>query len=43
VLTDGYAGKVIEAFGHIVIGGSLIVGMVIFLILTIVQMFVALP
>ncbi|RZU34513.1 flagellar biosynthesis protein FlhA [Blastococcus saxobsidens] len=37
VLTDGYAGKVIEAFGHIVIGGSLIVGMVIFLILTIVQ------
>ncbi|MGY1914594.1 flagellar biosynthesis protein FlhA [Blastococcus sp. SYSU DS0973] len=37
VLTDGYAGKVIEAFGHIVIGGSLIVGLVIFLILTIVQ------
>jgi flagellar biosynthesis protein FlhA len=37
VLTDGYAGKVIESFGHIVIGGSLIVGLVIFLILTIVQ------
>ncbi|CCG01775.1 flagellar biosynthesis protein FlhA [Blastococcus saxobsidens] len=37
VLTDGYAGKVIEAFGHIVIGGSLVVGLVIFLILTIVQ------
>ncbi|MDK3257390.1 flagellar biosynthesis protein FlhA [Blastococcus capsensis] len=37
VLTDGYAGKVIEAFGHIVIGGSLIVGLVIFLILVIVQ------
>jgi flagellar biosynthesis protein FlhA len=37
VLTDGYAGKVIEAFGHIVIGGSLIVGLVIFMILTIVQ------
>ena len=37
VLTDGYAGKVIEAFGHFVIGGSLIVGMVIFVILTIIQ------
>ena len=37
VLTDGYAGKVIEAFGHFVIGGSLVVGLVIFLILTIVQ------
>src|SRR3712207_163853 len=37
VLTDGYAGKVIEAFGHIVIGGSLIVGLVIFVILTVVQ------
>jgi flagellar biosynthesis protein FlhA len=37
VLTDGYAGKVIEAFGHIVIGGSLVVGMVIFIILTVVQ------
>ena len=37
VLTDGYAGKVIEAFGHFVIGGSLIVGLVIFLILTIIQ------
>src|SRR3712207_5918059 len=37
VLTDGYAGKVIEAFGHIVISGSLIVGLVIFVILTVVQ------
>ena len=37
VLTDGYAGKVIEAFGHFVIGGSLVVGLVIFLILTVVQ------
>ncbi|SHN64985.1 flagellar biosynthesis protein FlhA [Geodermatophilus obscurus] len=37
VLSDGYAGKVIEAFGHFVIGGSLIVGLVVFLILTIVQ------
>ncbi|MGY1808939.1 flagellar biosynthesis protein FlhA [Blastococcus sp. SYSU D00669] len=37
VLTDGYAGQVIEAFGHFVIGGSLIVGLVIFVILTIIQ------
>ncbi|WP_138760386.1 flagellar biosynthesis protein FlhA [Modestobacter altitudinis] len=37
VLSDGYAGKVIEAFGHFVIGGSLIVGLVIFVILTIIQ------
>ncbi len=37
VLTDGFAGKVIEAFGHFVIGGSLVVGLVIFVILTIVQ------
>jgi len=37
VLLDGYAGKVVEAFGHFVIGGSLIVGMVIFLILIIIQ------
>src|SRR5687767_3955392 len=37
VLTDGYAGKVIEAFGHFVIGGSLIVGLVIFVILTVIQ------
>jgi flagellar biosynthesis protein FlhA len=37
VLTDGYAGKVIEAFGHFVIGGSLVVGLVVFIILVIVQ------
>ena len=37
VLLDGYAGKVIEAFGHFVIGGSLIVGLVIFLILIVIQ------
>src|SRR4051794_26197475 len=37
VLSDGYAGKVIEAFGHFVIGGLLIVGLVIFVILTIIQ------
>ena len=37
ILTDGDAGKVIEAFGHVVVGGNLVVGLVIFLILVIVQ------
>ena len=37
VLTDGYAGAVIEAFGHFVIGGSLVVGLVVFLILVVIQ------
>ncbi|GII05680.1 flagellar biosynthesis protein FlhA [Planobispora takensis] len=37
VLLDGFAGKVIEAFGHFVVGGSLIVGIVIFTILVIIQ------
>lgn len=27
VLRDGFAGNVIEAFGHIVIGGSLVIGL----------------
>ncbi|GAA2630583.1 flagellar biosynthesis protein FlhA [Dactylosporangium fulvum] len=40
VLTDGFAGNVIDAFGHFVVGGSLIVGLVIFLILFIVQFIV---
>ncbi|WP_211258924.1 flagellar biosynthesis protein FlhA [Spirillospora albida] len=37
VLLNGDAGKVIEAFGHFVVGGSLIVGLVIFAILVIIQ------
>ena len=37
VLSDGHAGEVIATFGSIVVGGSIIVGMVIFLILTLVQ------
>src|SRR5215213_9207916 len=37
VLSEGFAGKVIEAFGHFVISGSLVVGLVIFVILTIIQ------
>ncbi|TIC78645.1 flagellar biosynthesis protein FlhA [Nocardioides sp. GY 10127] len=37
VLIDGYAGKVIDTFGHFVVGGSLIVGLIIFAILLIIQ------
>ncbi|MFN8025650.1 MAG: flagellar biosynthesis protein FlhA [Acidimicrobiia bacterium] len=37
ILLHGYAGSVIESFGHFVIGGSLIVGLVIFLILIVIQ------
>ena len=33
ILAEGHAGKVIEAFGHFVIGGNYAVGIVIFLIL----------
>ncbi|WP_182525715.1 flagellar biosynthesis protein FlhA [Nocardioides dongkuii] len=40
VLVDGYAGKVIETFGHFVVGGSLIVGLIIFVILLIIQFMV---
>ncbi len=37
VLLNGDAGKVIEAFGHFVVGGSIVVGLVIFVILMIIQ------
>src|SRR6476661_3354396 len=37
VLGNGYAGQVINAFGHFVIGGSLIIGLIIFAILLIIQ------
>ncbi|MEJ5944078.1 flagellar biosynthesis protein FlhA [Pseudokineococcus basanitobsidens] len=37
VLADAHAGKVIEAFGHFVISGSLVIGLVIFVILVIIQ------
>jgi flagellar biosynthesis protein FlhA len=40
VLRDGYAGEVIDAFGHFVVGGSLIIGLVIFFILVVVQFIV---
>ena len=37
VLGDAYAGQVIEAFGHVAVGGSMIIGAVIFLILVVIQ------
>lgn len=40
ILAKGDAGQVVEAFGHFVTGGNLIVGGVIFLIITVVQFLV---
>ncbi len=37
ILSNGHAGGVIATFGSVVVGGSLVVGLVIFLILTLVQ------
>lgn len=37
VLLHGYAGMVISSFGHFVVGGSILVGLVVFLILIIIQ------
>jgi len=37
VLGDGYAGQVIQAFGHVAVGGSIIIGAVVFLILVVIQ------
>jgi flagellar biosynthesis protein FlhA len=37
ILTHGNAGSVIHAFGHFVVGGNLVVGIVVFLILVIIQ------
>ncbi len=37
ILLSGYAGRVIDAFGHFVIGGNYVVGVVIFLILVVIQ------
>lgn len=40
ILSDGYAGDVIEAFGNFVIRGNAIVGFIIFLIIVIIQFIV---
>ncbi|WP_425552901.1 flagellar biosynthesis protein FlhA [Frondihabitans peucedani] len=37
VLGKGFAGEVIQAFGHVAVGGSVIIGAVIFLILVVIQ------
>ncbi|ROQ37361.1 flagellar biosynthesis protein FlhA [Frondihabitans sp. PhB188] len=37
VLSQGFAGDVIQAFGHVAVGGSVIIGAVIFLILVVIQ------
>jgi flagellar biosynthesis protein FlhA len=37
ILLNGEAGKVIHAFGTVVVGGNLVVGLVVFLILVIIQ------
>src|SRR5688500_1656876 len=40
ILLDGDAGHIIEAFGNFVAGGNLVVGIVVFIIITIVQFIV---
>jgi len=37
ILTDGYAGEVINAFGNFVVKGNYVVGLIIFLILVVIQ------
>ncbi len=40
ILLEGNAGAIVETFGQFVVGGNLVVGLVIFLILTVVQFIV---
>ncbi|MGH7831058.1 MAG: FHIPEP family type III secretion protein, partial [Candidatus Binatia bacterium] len=40
ILADGYAGHIIETFGRFATGGNLVVGLLMFLILTIIQFMV---
>ena len=40
ILSEGYAGNVIEAFGSFVVGGNYVVGIIIFLIIVLVQFIV---
>jgi len=37
ILSDGYAGQVIQAFGGFVVGGNYVVGMIIFIILVVIN------
>ncbi|RCS21426.1 hypothetical protein DUT91_24230 [Phyllobacterium salinisoli] len=40
ILMDGSAGAIIKTFGEVVVGGNLVVGLVIFLVITLVQFLV---
>ncbi|MCY1740490.1 flagellar biosynthesis protein FlhA [Ensifer sp. SL37] len=40
ILIDGNAGEIVATFGEVVVGGNLVVGLVIFLIITVVQFLV---
>jgi type III secretion protein V len=40
ILIEGNAGKIVETFGEVVVGGNLVVGLVIFMIITVVQFMV---
>jgi type III secretion protein V len=40
ILLDGDAGHIVETFGNFVVGGNIVVGLVVFLILTVVQFLV---
>jgi flagellar biosynthesis protein FlhA len=40
ILLSGHAGAIVAAFGHYVVGGNLVVGLVVFLILVIIQFLV---
>lgn len=40
ILIEGDAGQIVETFGNVVVGGNLVVGLVIFLIITVVQFLV---
>ncbi|WP_273795107.1 FHIPEP family type III secretion protein [Brucella intermedia] len=40
ILVDGSAGQIVRTFGEVVVGGNLVVGLVIFLIITLVQFLV---
>ncbi len=37
ILTKAHAGRIIDVFGHVATGGNLVVGLVVFLIITVVQ------
>jgi len=40
ILTQGHAGHIIQTFGKMVVGGNIVVGLVVFLIITVVQFIV---